>query len=59
NEAEPLRIVEPLYRSSWHVSNPISKEKIGSNPFDVSISRTGKYGASATANEPDRSCFST
>src|SRR5207253_8381367 len=40
-------------------SNSLKQKIIGSNPADVSISRTGKYGVSATAKQPDRSCFST
>src|SRR5450432_920027 len=40
-------------------SNSLKQKIIGSNPDDVSISRTGKYGVSATAKQPDRSCFST
>src|SRR5216683_3084644 len=40
-------------------TNPQNQKIIVSYPSDVSISRTGKYGFSATAKQPDRSCFST
>src|ERR1700730_12295743 len=59
NESEALCIVEPLYCSSCHFFQSFKTKIIGSNPSDVSISRTGKYGVSATAKQPDRSCFST
>src|SRR5450432_4200659 len=58
DEAKALRVVKPLNCTCCHVYQSSNQKIIGSNPADVSISRAGKYGVSATAKQPDRSCFS-